>query len=180
MKCDEARERMVSSPAGAPPADAAEHLRGCEACRVFARRDETVRRLLALKRHEQPDDHFETRLLARVREEIAGTVPGRRWLPGWLADRWTPSYGYAAAAAAALILVAVRWLPPAAGPGAAGAPVIADQPPAPAAPAPALRGPEPARAPVEYVSSVPVAPTNPGTGGIRYGPGPSVPVRYDY
>lgn len=180
MTCDEARERLSAAPAGLPPAGVAEHMRGCAGCAAHARRDETIRRLMALKRHEQPDAHFETRLLARVRDEIAGTVPGRRWLPGWLAGRAGPVLRYAAAAAA-LAILAVRWLGPAAGTGPASGPAVADQPAPAAAPAlaPFAKPVPPPMIPVEY-ASLPLTPTNLGAGGIQYGPGASVPVKFEY
>ncbi|HMP75829.1 MAG TPA: hypothetical protein PKE12_05985 [Kiritimatiellia bacterium] len=42
-------------------------------------KDDFVQRLLALKRHEQPDPYFETRSLARLRDELRDTAPGASW-----------------------------------------------------------------------------------------------------
>ncbi len=43
-----------------------------------------VQRLIALKRYEQPDPHFETRNLAALREKLASTAPGGSWADRWL------------------------------------------------------------------------------------------------
>ncbi len=43
-----------------------------------------VQRLIALKRYEQPDPHFEMRNLAALREKLADTAPGGSWADRWL------------------------------------------------------------------------------------------------
>lgn len=45
--------------------------------------EEFIRRLVALKRYEQPDAHFETRNLAKLREQLADTAPGGAWYSRW-------------------------------------------------------------------------------------------------
>jgi hypothetical protein len=41
--------------------------------------DVRVRRLLALKRYELPDPYVETRVLAKLRAQLAHTAPGMSW-----------------------------------------------------------------------------------------------------
>lgn len=125
MTCDEVRFKTVVADSGDEDLPVQSHLAHCDACRAFAARDLSVRRLMALKRHERPDAFAETRLIARLREAMAETAPstvaasGAPW--SWLAPalRWT----VAAAAAVAI----VSWLHPVEEPAAPG-PVFVTQP----------------------------------------------------
>ena len=60
----------LESEGGELPTDAASHLLDCKDCRQAHQRNVTLRQLLSLKRYEQPDPHFETRLLAKVEAGI--------------------------------------------------------------------------------------------------------------
>lgn len=111
MNCEEARFEIATAEAGILSGAVAVHLTGCAACRMYAARDAAVRNLLAFKRMEIPDAHFETRLIARVRGEIDGTLPGRTWLPGWLREWFAPAVRWSAAAAA-LVVIGVGFLRP--------------------------------------------------------------------
>ncbi len=144
--------------------------------------EDFIRRLIALKRYEQPDPHFETRNLAALRAQLAHTAPGESWMSRWFgALGAAPHPGIRAlVAACVLALLAGNLLlinsVPSLGPLA--------EPPA-AAPAPAPESLQVAatnealdlyRKPVfvfEYPSNrQPVGP-------VRMGPA-SMPVRLDY
>lgn len=45
--------------------------------------DDFIRKLIALKRYEQPDPHVEMRTLAALREQLAHTAPGGAWYARW-------------------------------------------------------------------------------------------------
>ena len=183
MKCEEIQLMIASAPAGAPPETARTHLADCAECRTFAGQDAAVRWLLGLKRYEKPDPFFETRLLAGVREQIAGTAPSRNWL----GERFGAAlFRYAAAAA---IVAAVGWqaLRFAARPGAAPVPVVAVKPALPPTPPPTPPNALPAFRSMEYVSAPSAGATNlllPAgfhPGALQYGPGNgTVPVKFDY
>jgi hypothetical protein len=111
MKCEQVQEWIAAETAGtAWPDRVRVHVESCASCRTYAARDATVRRLVGLKRHEQPDTLLETRLTARVRDEIAGTTPGRSPLENLAA--WLPSpfvrYGIAAALLALVSIPVLR------------------------------------------------------------------------
>ena len=84
MNCESARFEIATAETEIRSAALAAHLDRCAPCRTYAARDASVRNLLAFKRNETPDAHFETRLAARVRGEIEGTVPARGWIPAAL------------------------------------------------------------------------------------------------
>jgi predicted anti-sigma-YlaC factor YlaD len=73
MKCEEIRELMLDVAAGAGEASPSwnEHLAGCNACAdKFAEMQKTMA-LLDEWQAPEPSPYFETRLMARVREERA-------------------------------------------------------------------------------------------------------------
>ncbi|HKU22150.1 MAG TPA: hypothetical protein VJQ50_14110 [Terriglobales bacterium] len=84
MNCNGVREFLpdVASGVAAASAETQAHLRECPQC---ATQLETLRRTLALLEEWQapePSPYFETRLYARLREEMAA-APARGWL-AWL------------------------------------------------------------------------------------------------
>ncbi len=127
MSCEETRFEIATSENGAPAPAVVGHLAGCAACRAYAARDAAVRNLMAFKRKEVPDAHFETRLVARVRGEIEGTVPGRVWLPEGIREWFTPALRWSAAAAA-LVVIGLGFLRPGVVP--VPMPGLATEPPA--------------------------------------------------
>ena len=83
MNCNEVREFLpdVASGVAALSAETQDHLRECQQC---ATRLQALRRTLALLDEwpaPEPSPYFETRLYARLREEMAAAP--RSWL-GWL------------------------------------------------------------------------------------------------
>jgi predicted anti-sigma-YlaC factor YlaD len=107
MKCEEIRELMLDVAAGAGEAspNLNEHLAGCNACAdKFADMQKTMA-LLDEWQAPEPSQYFNTRLMARVREERA--KPQRSpWLSWFRAP--------ALAGALALVLMVaggIRWLP---------------------------------------------------------------------
>jgi len=84
MNCNGVREFLpdVASGVAAASAETQAHLRECPQC---ATQLETLRRTLAVLEEweaPEPSPYFETRLYARLREEMAA-APARGWL-GWL------------------------------------------------------------------------------------------------
>jgi len=183
MNCEETRFEIATAETGTPAPAVAGHLAGCPACRAYAARDAAVRNLLAFKRNEVPDAHFETRLVACVRGEIEGTVPGRTWLPAAIRERFTPALRWSAAAAA-MVVVGLSFLRPGVMP----------------IPVPGLAVESPAAGPVSMYADgrihtatsaappmiaaltnqgPPVFRMTPGM-GIEYGTGGTIPVHYQY
>jgi anti-sigma factor RsiW len=81
MKCDEIREMMMDAATGTGEADArlSNHVQGCPAC---ASKLEEMRKTMALLDEWQapePSPYFDTRLQARLREEMAKPAKA-----GWL------------------------------------------------------------------------------------------------
>lgn len=89
MNCRKARRLVVMVQRELPSA-VSRHIESCAECRAWAARDEQVRRLLAWKRHEQPDPYLPVRLAARVREAIAAGEPRVRFQ--W--REWFPSFTF--------------------------------------------------------------------------------------
>jgi hypothetical protein len=104
MNCEQSRFEIATAETGRPVSPGvAAHLSGCVACRTYAARDATVRKVLAFKRNETQDAHFETRLVARVRGEIEGTVPARGWIPAGVVEWFTPAVRWSLASAAVVV-----------------------------------------------------------------------------
>lgn len=150
-------------------------------------RDDFVARLIALKRHEQPDPYFETRNLAALREKLAHTAPGRAWGQrwfGWLAGESMPAFRMVVAACLLALLAAnllfLQSAPPERPTAAEPAPVVAAESTAPTSEVLQVASTNESldlyRKPVfvfEYPSNRhPVGP-------VQMGPR-SVPVRYDF
>lgn len=183
MKCEEVRFEIAVAETGDRSPAATAHLARCAECRAYAARDASLRNLLRIKRHETPDPHFETRLVARVRDEIEGTAPSKSWMPAGVREWFVPALRWAAATAAVAV-VGLHVLRPGVMPQ----------------PSPDLAGPSSAPQPVSMyadgraaaaTSAVPpmmAALTNQGPplfrlnpgSGIEYGTGGTVPVRFDY
>lgn len=81
MKCDEIRERMPDVAAGfsQPTADESEHLKGCSSCSGQLKAMRETMTLLDEWQTPEPTPYFETRLQARLREEMA-----KPQTAGWL------------------------------------------------------------------------------------------------
>lgn len=105
MKCEEIRDLMLDVAAGAGEASPAmnEHLLGCDACAdKFADMQKTMA-LLDEWQAPEPSPYFDTRLMARVREEQA--KPQRS---AWLS--WFRAPALAGALALVLMVAGgVRW-----------------------------------------------------------------------
>jgi len=80
MKCDEIRERMPDVAAGLSPATEEEtrHLAGCAACTGKLAEMRQTMALLDEWQAPEPSPYFDTRLQARLREEMARPQAG--WL----------------------------------------------------------------------------------------------------
>ena len=80
MKCDEIRERMPDVAAGfsQPTADETAHLASCEKCAEQLRTMQGTMSLLDEWQVPEPSPYFDTRLQARLREEMAKPQAG--WL----------------------------------------------------------------------------------------------------
>lgn len=84
MKCDEIRERMPDVAAGfsETTAEESKHLAGCTACAENLNAMRSTMALLDEWQVPEPSPYFDTRLQARLREEMAKPQPG--WLAAWL------------------------------------------------------------------------------------------------
>ena len=80
MKCDEIRERMSDVAAGfsQPTADENSHLATCNSCAQQLKAMRSTMSLLDEWQVPEPSPYFDTRLQARLREEMAKPQPG--WL----------------------------------------------------------------------------------------------------
>ena len=183
MSCEKIRFEIATAETGTPSPAVAAHLASCAGCRTYAARDASIRNLLAFKRNESQDPHFETRLAARVRGEIDGTLPGRTWLPSALRDWMTPAVRWSVASAA-LVIAALGFLRP----GVVPAPVpgLASD----AVPGLPVSMYADGRAPAATSAVAPMlaALTNQGPpmlrlspgGPVEYGTGATMPVNYQY
>jgi hypothetical protein len=70
MKCGDCQRFCLENAGGDLPPDVSAHLIECAECRKAHARAITVGQLLSLKKYEQPDPLFETRLLAKVQAGI--------------------------------------------------------------------------------------------------------------
>ncbi len=182
MNCREVQDWISDEPVGATaPEQVRAHLEACDGCRRFAGRDAAVRRLVALKRFEQPDPLFDVRLVARVRSEIGGTRPERGWLSGWTA--WLPSpFVRYSVAAAALVALSIPVLRVAMVPHAATPTVVQESPATPRPDGTRGEGP-PILTLREVASTAEPATTNvldPDRPNVQYGPGRSATVDLKY
>jgi anti-sigma factor RsiW len=80
MKCEQIRERMPDVAAGfsAPTADETNHLASCNTCTEELKAMQATMSLLDEWQVPEPSPYFDTRLQARLREEMA--KPQRGWL----------------------------------------------------------------------------------------------------
>ena len=181
MKCSVVKA-MYGLPATDPrQAQVQAHLRGCFKCRARWDDQDAVRRLLALKRFEQPASGLEARNLAAIHRRLAAQPENPGWwrdvLAGWYVERFQPA-GVALAAAAALLLLlggGYYLLQPS---GSSG----------PVHPAPALaldgahlnQAPDNPRLSPTGMPPMVVVSSNREPARMDYGPGAAVPVKYDY
>lgn len=140
MSCRERREIISAYVDGEIPPEEArlleEHLAGCAGCRDLVRRMRTLDEGLALSGGDVPPG-FRERVFARLDRE--GLLPRPRILPAsWL--RWAP-VPLAAAAAAVLLVLAVREGPIGPAPSAPPAARSVSRAPESAAPTTPARGP---------------------------------------
>lgn len=178
MRCRRAQRLLVEFEDSTMPADVAAHLDQCPACRARHDRMTAVRKLVSLKRHEQPDNVTEARIRSSVRRRIQSldtpqADDDRITLWELLTLEPLPVARYAAVA----LLI-----------GFAAFMVFSRRPPsamqAATEPAPArqLAADTNVAAPasVQPTFIAVAAPSNAGSGRVDYGPLPSVPVRLDY
>lgn len=100
MNCNEVQYKLSGAEPGRDAPDVRAHLEGCAECRAADRRERRLDRLLDVARAERPDAHFEDRLIARLRSDMADHKPPALF--------WTPAriWGAGLAAAAAVLLFA--------------------------------------------------------------------------
>lgn len=180
MNCAQCRRICLEEDAASLPADVAEHLVECADCRKAQQRIVALGQLLALKRFEQPDAHFETRLLAKVESSIRDLDPRPA---GWLDRVWNAWSGERIPAlriAMSLLVMGLVGLNMLSlqQTGPLTSLSIEAQREAPTAPALADAGTtnhyfDPTR-PIVFISS------NTQPTGIRYGTGPSRLVGFEY
>ena len=109
MKCEHVSELLVEFEDTTLPADVAEHLYQCSACRQQSRQMKTVARLMSLKKYERPDPGFEERSALAIRRRIedmnrqSESRLGSFWK--FLTDYPQLSFRYALAATVAALLV---------------------------------------------------------------------------
>ncbi|MCX6996757.1 MAG: hypothetical protein NTV49_06650 [Kiritimatiellaeota bacterium] len=180
MKCSDI-SKMYGLPETDPHhAEVQAHLRGCFICRARWDDQDALRRLIALKRYEQPAPGLEARCLAAIHLRLAAQPENTGWwrttLSAWPVAFQPAQLVWAAAAAVLLLLGGVYVLtPPSGSPG-----------PARPAPALALEGHiliQPPDAPPLTLPGVPpmvVAASNREPARMDYGPGAAVPVNYPY
>ncbi|MFH0952952.1 MAG: hypothetical protein V1873_01340, partial [Verrucomicrobiota bacterium] len=161
------------------PADVAEHVNQCSACRQHSRQMESVRRLMSLKKYERPDPGFEERSALAIRRRLEDlnrqpeSQPGSFW--EFLTDYPRPAFRYAlAAVVAALVVINFVSMPRL-------APVQPAEPVARVTPPPV---PTSTTIPFEVYRQPALAAfqshSNRGPAHVEYGPRESVPVNYEY
>ncbi len=146
-----------------------------------------VIRLMRLKRYEQPDAGFEARNLAAIRTRLAALPERRSWAQRWwglFEQTPSPALRYALVtvflALLGVHLLRIDFQPgpePLSG-GGGGAPAVVRTVTEPLQVAQTNLAPEPHAKPV-FVFEYPASNRLP-RGGMQYGSGPAVPVRYDY
>lgn len=186
MRCSRVRKLLTDEHDVAFPAAVREHLAACPGCRVFRERTAAVRRLLALKRYEQPTAGFDERCRYAVRQALAEELERER-MPapagafglGRAADAALPALRYALAAVLMAMVAMHLFLAPSLPPMHSLLPNDA--------PAVRLACDEPlpvTNLAMEVVRrpAVPeiVLASNRGPAGVRYGPGGSRLVSFDY
>jgi len=151
------------------------HVADCPDCRREQAQQRGMRQLMALRRFERPDVHFETRNLARVREAVAATaLEESSWLGrvgGWISTP-LPSFQYALGVVMVGLAAAYLVVMPPLNESSTDTDlaVLATTTP-------------PTNSVIEYhMAAQTLPPAEPGRGSlhIEYGPGPSVPVNYQY
>lgn len=179
MRCERVRELLVEYEDTPLPADAAEHMNRCPACRQHSRQMEAVRRLMSLKKHERPDPGFEERSALAIRRRIEdlnrqpASALGNFW--EFLADYPRPVFRYAlATVVAALVVINFVSMPRL-------APIRPAEPVARVTPPPT---PTSTTLPFEVYRQPAFAafqsPSNRGPARVEYGPRESVPVNFEY
>src|ERR1700690_4508859 len=95
MKCDDIRERMPEVPAGFGEftVDESKHLASCDACTGQLSALRQTMALLDEWQAPEPSPYFDTRLQARLREEIA--KPAASWVQWWRKPALALSLGLA-------------------------------------------------------------------------------------
>jgi hypothetical protein len=179
MKCEHVSELLVEFEDTTLPADAAEHLYQCSACRQQSRQMKTVARLMSLKKYERPDPGFEERSAIAIRRRIEdlNRQSESRLDSFWkfLTDYPQPSFRYALATTVAALLVINFMSMPQLTPIRPAEPVTRLTPP-----------PVPASAviPFDVYRQPAIAelqnPSNHGPTRIEYGPQESMPVNFEY
>jgi len=180
MKCALVKE-MYGLPESDPRyAEVQAHLRSCFICRARWDDQDAVRRLIALKRYEQPAPGREARSLAAIHARMAARWSAAGWwqhaLAHWYDEHFLPVRQGLAVAALLLALLGGWYLIQPAG---TRAPVRA---------APALtvetRLPEPGPAILPVIATgmpaMVIASSNREPARMNYGPGESAPVGYNY
>ncbi len=88
MKCEKIRPLFAPFEAGGLDAGLADrvkdHLCGCPSCRGFLERTHKLRALLALKRHEQPDEFYYRTYLPEFHRRLYSNMVRPKSLWGWV------------------------------------------------------------------------------------------------
>lgn len=184
MKCSHIQMRMMDFEDAPLPQDIAQHLVSCAACKTHFERSRSVRLLMSLKRHEHPAAGFETRCLGAVRQRIAelDVLENERPTSIWerLFGAPVSSVRYALATVLVLLIglqvVSISEFP------VVQPPATAMSAPTPSAPAERFAAATnlPTDPGLRVMPMLLAGPSNAGSGGISYGPGPSMPVNYEY
>lgn len=172
MNCQKVQQELATERMERWSSGTQSHVEACAECRSFAARQRRLTGLLAIARHEAPDAHHETRLLAHVRAEFS-----RPPAFGWARLSWR--YGLAAAALAVAVL---PWMnrAPAPADGPSGLPTLTAASTEPFSPAiPSLRLQEFAAQDTRWYAAT-NTPDRLGPQPIRYGAGDSMTVDFRY
>ncbi len=178
MRCSRAQKLALRHEDGELPADVALHFSGCEACRTQNDCLQTVRKLVSLKKYEQPDAGFEQRSLMAIHQRLAelNDAAGDELAWDGTVGSSFPALRYIVVGTFAILMALQIFSPP------------AQTPRIPIAEAPVAAAPVPA--PVRASAPMPESPglvaiqvaSNRGPGRVEYGPSylHTMPVNFNY
>ena len=182
MNCDEAKYYVGLDDADPRAAEMRAHLRACAQCRAEVDHQNNVRATLRLLRYEQPPADLSARCVSQIMHALQAQPAASSWT-AWRAHAELLFQPLRLAAAAVLVVGLGLYLMHTPATNDTGAPALWSQiriepPPQPAAGAPAIL-PAPAPGAVENLPVL-LASSNSGPQRMDYGPGGSVPVKFEY